>query len=351
MVTESPCCSINNAAPHSPFIREFWAFPPPVCLVRLPSPSPSLPHRSFLCLRLAIHDTALIMEQVQRNAEADAEPARANEASPRLRGCRDASPNSSTTSPNASAGSTLTGDTEPPSPSTPAPPAPASAEMDSSFGGINARRNKLAAGTQQPELGGVGQPQMLGRGLMEMAHSSQVPRFLAARNWRLTQGPTTEGGNTGEHHPLAMRPGPSYRMGHGSSNTFGGEAADENSGALLGYCLDRGNGNYTQMIPADMLPPLRDIPAVQRSTENMVVLRPLSGMHPPDGPGGFRVAIKVSAASYTSQASTQVSTRLKTPPLPQPPSPPSDAIQVTFPITPTSLAKGIWGSRGRSSAD
>ncbi|KAL2757882.1 hypothetical protein ACRALDRAFT_1061152 [Sodiomyces alcalophilus JCM 7366] len=49
------------------------------------------------------------------------------------------------------------------------------------------------------------------------------------------------------------------------------------------YCLDRGNSNYTRLIPADMLPPLVGIPAIQQGSEGMVVL-PLPRGLPPRGP-------------------------------------------------------------------
>ncbi|KAH9434003.1 hypothetical protein MCOR27_005427 [Pyricularia oryzae] len=38
------------------------------------------------------------------------------------------------------------------------------------------------------------------------------------------------------------------------------------------YCFDRGNGRYTRLIPADVLPPLMDIPAVEHSCAGMRVL-------------------------------------------------------------------------------
>lgn len=38
------------------------------------------------------------------------------------------------------------------------------------------------------------------------------------------------------------------------------------------YCFDRGNGQYTRLIPADMLPPLQNIPAIQQGCHGMIVL-------------------------------------------------------------------------------
>lgn len=43
------------------------------------------------------------------------------------------------------------------------------------------------------------------------------------------------------------------------------------SGAVS-YCLDRGNGQFTRLIPADMLPPLSDIPPRETKADGMYVL-------------------------------------------------------------------------------
>ncbi|KAK3945880.1 hypothetical protein QBC46DRAFT_336048 [Diplogelasinospora grovesii] len=46
------------------------------------------------------------------------------------------------------------------------------------------------------------------------------------------------------------------------------------------YCFDRGNGQYTRLIPADMLPPLQDVPAIESQANNMVVLQIPPGLAP-----------------------------------------------------------------------
>jgi hypothetical protein len=48
------------------------------------------------------------------------------------------------------------------------------------------------------------------------------------------------------------------------------------------YCFDRGNGRYTRLIPADMLPPLQDVPQRQQETRGMIVLPQPRGL-PPNG--------------------------------------------------------------------
>lgn len=42
-----------------------------------------------------------------------------------------------------------------------------------------------------------------------------------------------------------------------------------------GYYLDRGNGQFTRLIPADMLPPMKGIPAREEEHNGMVILQPL----------------------------------------------------------------------------
>lgn len=38
------------------------------------------------------------------------------------------------------------------------------------------------------------------------------------------------------------------------------------------YVIDRGNGEYTRLIPADMLPPLQHVPAREPRQESMIIL-------------------------------------------------------------------------------
>ena len=63
------------------------------------------------------------------------------------------------------------------------------------------------------------------------------------------------------------------------------------------YCLDRGNGQVTRLIPADVLPPLNEIPAREVDRTGMVVLPPLQSQ-PPRGVAetNERVTVKVRQA-------------------------------------------------------
>jgi hypothetical protein len=56
---------------------------------------------------------------------------------------------------------------------------------------------------------------------------------------------------------------------------------------LQPYVLDRGNGQFTRLIPADTLPPLNEVPAREASAEGKVVLQPIS-------PSERRLTLKVS---------------------------------------------------------
>lgn len=67
------------------------------------------------------------------------------------------------------------------------------------------------------------------------------------------------------------------------------------------YCLDRGNGQYTRLIPADALPALSNVPSVQTSHTGMIVL-PQPEASAPEGNFG-RISWRVSQPpARTNQA-------------------------------------------------
>ncbi|OAA68125.1 Zinc finger, CCCH-type [Niveomyces insectorum RCEF 264] len=57
-----------------------------------------------------------------------------------------------------------------------------------------------------------------------------------------------------------------------SSLTLPMPASNERA-PIYAYCFDRGNGLFTRLIPADLLPPLKEIPRVETSCHGMIVLR------------------------------------------------------------------------------
>lgn len=134
-----------------------------------------------------------------------------------------------------------------------------------------------------------------------MVADSPAPRSLDAPNWRVATGM----GNglaqgRGHYHTLSSTSGPEYMvmgtpaMERQTATDQCWDIGDDTSG-FFAYCLDRGNGNYTRLIPADMLPPLVGIPAVQHGAESMVVLPAPRALDPQIPSGGTiqPVAFKV----------------------------------------------------------
>ncbi|CRK40878.1 hypothetical protein BN1723_004975, partial [Verticillium longisporum] len=102
-----------------------------------------------------------------------------------------------------------------------------------------------------------------------------TPRCLDLHDWQLASANTS-----GQFPPLSPSPAPS-----GDCRPEG-RLKDRDKTELPGiyaYCFDRGNGNYTRLIPADMLPPVLGIPAIQQGSGGMMVL-PFPGAEPVRGP-------------------------------------------------------------------
>ncbi len=45
------------------------------------------------------------------------------------------------------------------------------------------------------------------------------------------------------------------------------------------YYIDRGNGQFTRLIPADMLPPMKGVPTREEEHDGMVILQPIEKLH------------------------------------------------------------------------
>lgn len=97
--------------------------------------------------------------------------------------------------------------------------------------------------------------------------------------WRLSPDRTLVGG-------VSWAP---WSPGRSSDGSGGSGSVDG-----FAYCLDRGNGQVTRLIPADVLPPLNEIPAREADRRGMVVLAPLQ-VEPPRGVAetNQRVTVKV----------------------------------------------------------
>jgi hypothetical protein len=63
------------------------------------------------------------------------------------------------------------------------------------------------------------------------------------------------------------------------------------------YYLNRGNGELTRLIPADMLPSLNEIPPRESERRGMIVLPPLRGV-PPNGMTDMNYAVTVKVSNF-----------------------------------------------------
>jgi hypothetical protein len=174
-------------------------------------------------------------------------------------------------------------------------------KMDrNAFQSINERRDKLVAdrggngntnttATTSQFPGQLPQPQALLRAPAPIG-PQVAPRSLASSNWR------TQTMNENVYNPFESATG--VNMHHGGRGTpsfpvhprldlqhtvlapYPGMAtiSDAQLNTSFAYCYDRGNGKYTRLIPADMLPPLRDAPAVQQGCQGMIVLPQLRAL-------------------------------------------------------------------------
>ncbi|KAL0777997.1 hypothetical protein CaCOL14_005650 [Colletotrichum acutatum] len=124
-----------------------------------------------------------------------------------------------------------------------------------------------------------------GSGQTSMRHSlANAPRSVDAPNWRRGMG---MGGGQGHRHysSLSSSASGTEYMIMGSqvqdcqAPSMGRNTNIDTSG-FHGYCLDRGDGNYTRLIPADSLPPLVGVPAIQNGAEGLLVLPQPRGVDP-----------------------------------------------------------------------
>ncbi|EQB56559.1 hypothetical protein CGLO_03426 [Colletotrichum gloeosporioides Cg-14] len=125
-----------------------------------------------------------------------------------------------------------------------------------------------------------------------LTNAAPAPRSIDAPNWRMGTNMTTAAAQVhGQYHTPSLTSGPEYlAMGaptaeHQPATDQGQDMGVDTSG-FYAYCLDRGNGNYTRLVPADTLPPLVGIPAVQHGAEGMLVLPSPRGLDHQDPSGG-----------------------------------------------------------------
>ncbi|KAI1467826.1 uncharacterized protein F4812DRAFT_471195 [Daldinia caldariorum] len=244
------------------------------------------------------------------------------------------------------------------------------------FQSVNERRNKISTDRttnasqnqqlqqQQQQQHQNFQSQTLRSNMQSL--NTAVPRSLVSSNWRSQTADETalltraaeftpfDATNVGHHH---MQHGSSSRhssytsprleqfpqqqqlsslVPYSSSSITFSDLQIEGSYA---YCYDRGNGQYTRLIPADMLPALKDIPALQSSCSGMVVLPVPRGL-PSNGRSRNNSPVLLRSPPNTpTSTSDNIQSRI-------------DNIVASTPPTPTSLtlATGVTGLGPGSSA-
>ncbi|KAL5093172.1 hypothetical protein Trisim1_011958 [Trichoderma cf. simile WF8] len=124
------------------------------------------------------------------------------------------------------------------------------------------------------------------------AAAAAVPsRGLSSNNWRIfcpdgnVSPPSMKMNAT--HGPVGMSQ--VERRGIASQAPAAGAVSDG-----YAYYLNRGNGELTRLVPADMLPALNEIPPREPERRGMVVLPPLRGV-PPKGMADMSQTVTVKA--------------------------------------------------------
>lgn len=107
-------------------------------------------------------------------------------------------------------------------------------------------------------------------------YQALAPRSMNSANWRGPR-PSIDSITAGVNNYSLT--GPNTSPGVSSS-----DAPVSISDCLNGYayCVQRPDGKYTRLVPADMLPALNEVPAKQASAQGMVLLPDLH-MQPPQG--------------------------------------------------------------------
>ncbi|CAM1500675.1 Fc.00g098370.m01.CDS01 [Cosmosporella sp. VM-42] len=147
-------------------------------------------------------------------------------------------------------------------------------------GSVQNRRAALADRNQQVFQQNVQTQQVYGA-------AAAAPRSVVSPNWRTA--PTGDMNNW-----MPTTPG-NYTL---TTTISRGEIFDGNLNGYA-YCLNRGNGQFTRLIPADMLPAMVEIPARQSGPLGMVVL-PALQTPPPQGIPEMNRPVTIKASGQGS---------------------------------------------------
>ncbi|KAF7556106.1 hypothetical protein G7046_g6379 [Stylonectria norvegica] len=127
----------------------------------------------------------------------------------------------------------------------------------------------------------------------QQAYGTAAPRSVVSPNWRASPA-----GGLGNWMPTTTTTAAASTSNYmlASPPISRGEVFDGKLGGYA-YCLDRGNGQFTRLVPADMLPAMNEIPPVQTGPGGMVILPALQAS-PPHGVAEMNrpVTIKVRVA-------------------------------------------------------
>ncbi|KAI1102104.1 hypothetical protein F4804DRAFT_334623 [Jackrogersella minutella] len=233
------------------------------------------------------------------------------------------------------------------------------------FQSINERRNKFTmdpkdnntsqvqqAQQTQPTQASIQPPSLRST----MQNATLPSRGRASANWRAQEASDeiaaiSSRGNSNEYNSFELLPQPTISHSlHHPSNSLGilpsyanttleqyhqplsgfatytmattPSAPETSLDGNYAYCFDRGNGQYTRLVPVDMLPPLRDVPALQQGSAGMIVL-PMPRALPPNGRSSNSESVMLKSAPTTpSSRSDTIQSRIDTIVASTPPTPP-----------------------------
>ncbi|KAI1761620.1 hypothetical protein GGR53DRAFT_469124 [Hypoxylon sp. FL1150] len=210
------------------------------------------------------------------------------------------------------------------------------------FQSVNQRRNKLATDRnsthQIQRLQQAFQAPMLRPGMQPLNMPS---RGVSSSNWRTAEdgsrsndttsmpfdpsiGHHTQQHGSGIRQPAYLIPMMDQYQHPNASYLVPGTFPEMQPDTSYAYCYDRGNGQYTRLVPVDMLPPLQDIPALQPDCSGMVVL-PQPRAMPPEGRSSNAEPVMLKSPLDTpSSPSDNIQSRI-------------DTIVASTPPTPTHL--------------
>ncbi|KAI1778037.1 hypothetical protein F4818DRAFT_456044 [Hypoxylon cercidicola] len=205
------------------------------------------------------------------------------------------------------------------------------------FHSVNERRNKLSTDRnsihQIHQLQQAFGPPMLRPAMQPLGNPS---RGITSANWRAadesarsndlmppfdasTGHPVRQGSSA--RQPSYFIPMMDQYQQHPIASYLPGMFSDMQLDASYAYCYDRGNGQYTRLVPVDMLPPLKDIPALQQNCSGMMVLPQPRAMSPEGRSSNAEPVMLRGSSDAPSSSSDTIQSRIDTIVASTPPTP------------------------------